>query len=52
MLLTADARGLFPIAPTPFAQRQPAAPMSAPARTEVDHPLTRLARHEPRAHLA
>jgi 4-hydroxy-tetrahydrodipicolinate synthase len=33
------------------AQRKPAAPMSASARTEVDHLLTRLARHDRRAQL-
>ncbi len=40
-------RGLL----TSDAQRTPAAPMSAAARAEVDHLLSRLARHDPRAAL-
>jgi 4-hydroxy-tetrahydrodipicolinate synthase len=35
-----------------MAQRQPAAPLSALARAEVDYLLARLARHDPRAALA
>ncbi len=33
------------------ALRQPAAPLTAAARAEVEHLLGRLARHDPRAHL-
>jgi 4-hydroxy-tetrahydrodipicolinate synthase len=34
------------------AQRKPAAAMSATAKAEVEYLLARLARHDPRAHLA